>query len=113
MGLKDRGKMKWQAALITPEHAAMLRALRGEQELCEKPIVDEFMRNEFDERVAYAMEFNMPIEFAVWQAGFISHVVGRVHYVEPIKQQLRIEREDGAVERLMMADVVGVEVLDD
>ena len=111
--IKDRGLMKWAPALIMPEQTAMLRALRGELEQCEKPIVDEHERAEFDERIGYAMEYNLPVVFSVWQAGFITDRVGRVHYVDETTQQMRIESLIGEFERLMLTDVVGVEVAED
>lgn len=113
MTIRDRGIIKWQPALIMPEQTAMMRALRNELEQCEKPIIDEHERAEFDERIGYAMEYNLPVVFSVWQAGFITEQVGRVHYVDPITQQMRIETLIGEFERLMLADVVGVGVVFD
>lgn len=113
MTIRDRGIVKWQPALIMPEHTAMMRALRNELEQCEKPIVDEHERSEFDERIGYAMEYNLPVVFSVWQAGFITEVAGRIHYIDPITKQMRIESLIGEFERLMLADVVGVEVAED
>lgn len=101
--IRDRGKMKWQGFLM-PEHIGLLRQFAEDSYLVEKPMVDE--------RIAFAMEYHLPIKITIWEAGRMAEVVGRVHFVDPITKQLRIERDDGDFERLNMTDVVGVEICD-
>ncbi|WP_141431887.1 YolD-like family protein [Bacillus sp. 03113] len=110
--LKDRGLMKW-TGLMFPEHVAMLRQMRGEQDLCEKPIVDDFMRAEFDEGIFYAMEYNLTVRFTTWQAGMIEYVTGFIHYIDHVTEELRIETFSDGFKRVRMADVVRVDVVED
>lgn len=111
MTIRDRGAKKW-TSLMLPEHIAMLRQFNDDYYLVEKPIVDEFAYDEFDERIAYAMEYNMPVKITEWHAGRFTEVVGRVHYVDPITKQLRVKTTQG-FERLNMADVTAVEIVAD
>ncbi|MDQ0270700.1 YolD-like family protein [Cytobacillus purgationiresistens] len=110
--IRDRGLQKWQGFFMT-EHVAELKMLREELEKCEKPLIDEYQRVEFDEQVAYAMEYNMPLRLSTWLGGFITDTVGRVHYFDAIQQQLRVITLMGEQTRVSMADVVDVEIIDD
>lgn len=110
--IRDRGLQKWQGFFMT-EHVAELKIMRDEMEKCEKPLIDEYQRAEFDEKVAYAMEMNMPVRLTQWIDGYLKDTVGRVHYCDVIKQQLRIETMMHDLIRVELADVVGVEIVDD
>lgn len=43
--------------------------------------------------------------------GFPSEIAGRVHYVDPIAHELRIEVKPGEFERVAFDSVVGVKVV--
>ncbi|QVY63011.1 YolD-like family protein [Cytobacillus gottheilii] len=107
---RDRGLIKWQGFFMT-EHVGALKQLDAEMRKVDRPLIDEFQRNEFDERIAYAMEYNLAVKLAVWDGGHIIEESGRVHYVDQVRQQLRLKSEAGdGVARVDMANVVGVEV---
>lgn len=109
--IKDRGTKKWTSMML-PEHIGLLRQFADDYYHVEKPIVDEYELVEFDERIAFAMEYNLPVKFTVWEAGRMSEIVGRSHYVDPITKQVRVEQADGSFERLNMTDIVAVEIED-
>jgi hypothetical protein len=106
--IRDRGTKKW-TSLMLPEHVEMLRKFAEEYYHVDKPLVDEFELEEFDERIAYAKEYRIPVKFTVWQAGVLIEETGRVKSVDPITKQVRLT--EGA--RLNMADVVAVEIIDE
>ncbi|MFP5114832.1 YolD-like family protein [Bacillaceae bacterium C204] len=41
--------------------------------------------------LAYATEYNHAVKLTEWDEGFTHDITGRVHYVDPITHELRIE----------------------
>ncbi|MEK5109882.1 YolD-like family protein [Cytobacillus sp. FSL K6-0129] len=109
MSLKDRGIKKWQGFFM-PEHVTELGVMHAELDHVAKPIIDEHQQAEFDARIAYAMEFNLALKISIWQAGNITEIVGRSHYVDHVRQKIRLVTLDGASAYVEMAEVVGVEL---
>jgi YolD-like protein len=58
------------------------------------------------------MEYNLPVKIKVWSDGFTETITGRIHYVDPITFQLRVEVKSGEFERIAFDDVVGVIVVE-
>ncbi|MFF2450818.1 YolD-like family protein [Neobacillus sp. NPDC058068] len=112
MAIRDRGKIKWAAAYLQPEQAKMQRDFWLDTERIRMPIIDEHEREEFDLRIIYSMEYNHSVKLKVWNDGFTHNINGRVHYVDPITHELRIEVKPGEFERVVFASVVGVKVVD-
>jgi hypothetical protein len=112
MAIRDRGIVKWQAAFQLPELAKTQRNFWRDTERQPKPIIDEYEAEEFDLRIAYAMENNLAVKLTIWSDGFTEELTGHVHYVDPITHQLRIEVKPGEFERVAFEDVVGVVVVD-
>ena len=112
MAIRDRGKLKWQPASFLPLAFEMQREMFKDQERQVKPILDEYQSQEFDERICYAMESNSAVKLTVWNDGFTYEITGRIHYVDPITKQLRVEVKPGDFERIAFEDVVGVIVVD-
>ncbi|MEH7308064.1 YolD-like family protein [Neobacillus drentensis] len=112
MTIRDRGKVKWQFAFGMPELIKAQRELWRDSERIEKPLIDDYQAEEFDQRIAYAMEANYAVKLMVWFDGFFSDFSGRIHHVNPITHQLRIEVKPGEYERVAFEDVVGVTILD-
>ncbi|WP_083402262.1 YolD-like family protein [Bacillus sp. MUM 116] len=59
-----------------------------------KPIVDDYELDEFDSRIAYAMEYSLAVIIMFWLDGFTSDIKGRVHNITPLTHQLQIEAGD-------------------
>jgi enoyl-[acyl-carrier-protein] reductase (NADH) len=83
-----------------------------DQERQMKPLIDEYEKEDFDQSIAYAMEYNHVGKIMVWSDGFSSTITGRIHYVDPITLLLRIEVKPGEFERVAFEDVVGLVVTD-
>lgn len=111
MALRDRGITKWQAAFQLPELAKAQRNLWHDTERNSKPIIDEQEAEEYDLRIAYAMEFGHAVKVTIWHDGFTQDTIGRVHYVDPLTKELRIEVGIGEFERVPFDSVVGVKVI--
>ncbi len=112
MAIRDRGKIKWAAAFLQPEQAKMQRDFWIDTERIRKPIIDEQEAEEFDLRIIYSMEYNHLVKLTIWDDGFTQDIFGRVHYVDPITHELRIEVKPGELERVLFDSVVGVKVVD-
>ncbi|MBT2696667.1 YolD-like family protein [Bacillus sp. ISL-40] len=112
MAIRDRGKIKWQPASFMPLGFEMTRAMYKDQERIVKPIIDDYEAEEFDRRICYAMEYNLKAKFSVWDEGFTADIIGRIHYIDPITHQLRIEVKPREFEQVEFKDVVGVVVVD-
>jgi hypothetical protein len=111
MTIRDRGKMKWQSAAFIPLAFEMISEMFKDQSRKAKPILDEHQTEEFDLRIAYATEYNHAVKLTVWDEGFTHDITGRVHYVDPITHELRIEVKPGQFKRVTFDIVVGVKVL--
>lgn len=86
MAIRDRGKKKWQFAFGMPEIIKAQRDLWIDQKRIIKPTIDEYEKDEFDQRICYAMEYNMPVKITVWSNGFTNEITGRISsYLTPVK----------------------------
>ncbi|MGF6951030.1 hypothetical protein QF028_003535 [Neobacillus sp. B4I6] len=112
MTIKDRGLIKWNAASFMPQVFEEQRAMFKDQERQPRPLLSEFDTEEFDQRIAYAMEYKLAVRLSVWTDGFTTEMTGRIHQVDPITYQLRIEVKPGEYERVAFEDVCGVVVVD-
>ncbi|MCP1155507.1 YolD-like family protein [Peribacillus frigoritolerans] len=112
MTIRDRGKLKWAPAAFLPEYTKMLRELDRDYHRQQKPIIDEFQYEEFDQRICYAMEYNYAVKITKWVDGFNYEIVGRIHYVDPIHKIVRLKTKEDEVERVKMADITAVEVME-
>lgn len=112
MAIRDRGKKKWQTAFAVPELIKAQRDLWRDSERILKPIIDVYELEEFDQRLSYSMEYNLAVKITIWSDGFTSDIKGRVHYVDPISHELRIEAQSGEFHRIAFEDVIGVAIVD-
>lgn len=111
MTIRDRGKMKWQSASFIPLAFEMTSEMFKDQARTPKPLLDENQMEEFDLRITYATEYNHAVRLTVWDDGFKHDITGRVHYVDSITHEIRIEVKLGEFERVEFNSVVGVKVL--
>jgi hypothetical protein len=111
MAIRDRGMVKWQAAFQLPELVKTQRDLWRDTDRERKPIIDEHEAEEFDLRIIYAMEYNHSVKLTIWDDGFTTEIIGRIHSVAPLTHELRIEVKDGEFELVNFNCVVGVKVV--
>lgn len=86
----------------------MLGDLRTDYYRTAKPQLDVYQLDEFDERICEAMAVNQPVKMTVWHGGFTSDIVGKVHYVDPLTKQLRLEVKEGEFEYVKFEDIINV-----
>lgn len=112
MTLRDRGKLKWAPAAFLPEYTKRLCDLDTDYQRQQKPIIDEFQFEEFDQRICFAMEYNYAVKISKWVAGFKFEIDGRVHYVDPMRKEVRLKTEADGVEYVKMTEIIAVEVIE-
>ena len=76
-----------------------------------KPILDEYQMEEFDLRIKYAQQYKHAVRVTVWSDGFTTDYTGRIHRVDPITHELRLEVKPGEYERIVFEDVTAVKVV--
>ncbi|MFJ7680357.1 YolD-like family protein [Peribacillus sp. NPDC097198] len=111
MSLRDRGNIKWQSAMMLPEHVKMLKNLKLDYYRQDKPIVDEYQLEEFKSKIHAAMELSSIVKFTVWEEGFDWEYTGLVHRLDPINKMiyLELEQENGHIIKVRFEDIVRVE----
>ncbi|MEH7505125.1 YolD-like family protein [Neobacillus drentensis] len=112
MTIRDRGKIKWAFAFGMPELIKAQRDLWRDSERVEKPLLDIYELEEFDQQIAYAMANNLAVKLTTWDDGFFSEMTGTVNRVDPITHELRVEVKPGEYERVAFENVTGVVVVD-
>lgn len=110
MRIRDRGMLKFLPAHFAPEHRALLRELARDELRQAKPILDEYEIEEFENSICYAMEYTYPVVISKWEDGFTYEEKGLVHYLDPIRKEVRMVSEDGTALSIKFADIVGVKV---
>jgi hypothetical protein len=110
MRIRDRGKLKFMPAHFMPEHRALLRELARDELRQPRPLLDEYEIQEFENRFCHAMEFTYQVKITKWDDGFTYEETGHVHYLDPIRREVRMVCEDGIVIVIKFEDIVGVEV---
>lgn len=109
--IKDRGTKKW-TSLMLPEHIALLRELSIELDKEKKPILDEYQIQEFEEKIHYAMSFNLAVKLSVWKDGFTDVFTVHVHYIDSLNKQIRAKDKNEDLYYIDFADIVDIEVME-
>ncbi|PLR89762.1 YolD-like family protein [Bacillus sp. T33-2] len=112
MTIRDRGILKWQTSFILPEHSSALQDLKKDYFREKKPLIDEYEAEEFERLICYAMEYQLAVKIKIWNDGFTHEEKGFVHYLDPLKKQVRLKTEDDIVVRFNFVDIIGVDVLE-
>ncbi|MBV7508654.1 YolD-like family protein [Bacillus sp. sid0103] len=98
MTIRDRGKMKWNAASFIPQAFEQQREMFNVDERQPRPLLSEFDTEEFDQRIAYAMEYKLPVKLKVWDDGFTTEITA--YRKVPFTHELRVEVKPGEYERV-------------
>jgi len=109
--IRDRGNKKW-VSLMLPEHVKMLKDMSVDLKRQNKPVLDEYQIQEFEERIKYAQEFKLPLEFSLFENGFIKNTVGRVIKMDPLTKKMKIKMMDDNVEFIHFNEIINVQIKD-
>ena len=109
--IRDRGNKKW-VSLMLPEHVKMLRDMSVDLKRQNKPVLDEYQIQEFEERIKYAQEFKLPLEFSLFENGFIKNTVGRVMKMDLLTKKIKIKTMNDNVEFVHFNEIINVQIKD-
>ncbi|GAM14707.1 YolD-like family protein [Mesobacillus selenatarsenatis] len=112
MRIRDRGKLKFMPAHFMPEHRALLRELARDALRQPKPLLDEYEILEMENRICYAMEYTYQVKITKWDDGFSYEEKGHVHFLDPIRKEVRMVTGDGSAIAIKFADIIAVEVVE-
>ncbi|MFW0909601.1 YolD-like family protein [Bacillus altitudinis] len=103
---KDQNR--WQMKFILPEHNEALRQLHLAKQKIERPVLSEEQFAEFEFVISSAVSEDLPLEFDLYNDGFIREVNGRVVYVDHIRKEFRVKDKCGDTNFVKFADILNV-----
>jgi hypothetical protein len=112
MRIRDRGKMKFMPAHFMPEHRALLRELARDELRQPRPMLDEYEIQEMENEICRAMEYTYLVQITKWDDGFTYEEKGHVHYLDPIRKEVRMVTDDGSAVSMKFKDIVAVEMIE-
>ncbi|MFC0271142.1 YolD-like family protein [Metabacillus herbersteinensis] len=107
--LRDRGTKKWTAIML-PEHVKMLRNEFIEFDKVDKPTLDEQQLEDINTTILEAMEYNNELVFTYFENGDMKLYVGRVHYIDDLKKELRLVDLHGDKFYIKFNDLLKVDI---
>jgi YolD-like protein len=109
MTIRDRGNIKWTSMML-PEHVKELRKYINED--CydiPEPTLDEHQLEEINSLILEAMELNIPLLFTIYKDKRLKAVRGHIHYIDHIKQELRIYDTENNLHILKITSIKDVQ----
>ncbi|NLY79250.1 MAG: YolD-like family protein [Lysinibacillus sp.] len=90
--IRDRGNIKWNAMML-PEHVKKLREWKKQDEYEEKPELDEFTLQDFNEQLLIAYTNRYEVELKIWKDRHTYKVNGKIAKIH--EHQGTFTLEDG------------------
>ncbi|MGG1573216.1 YolD-like family protein [Fictibacillus sp. NRS-1165] len=107
--LRHRGKMKWQG-MFMPEHVKSLREYDWDNQNKTKPDLDQQQMELIEQTICEAMAENLALCFTYFKDGDFHLLIGKVHYVDTFRRELRIVDSHGEIDKIKLADLVEVRI---
>ncbi|MDM5199265.1 YolD-like family protein [Fictibacillus enclensis] len=108
--IRDRGAMKWTAMML-PEHVMKLREFDWDQNKKVKPELDEQQLELIEETICEAMAENLDLCFTYFEWEDFHLLIGKVHYMDVYKKQIRIVDLHEDLHKINFCDLVDVKFL--
>lgn len=103
---KDQNR--WKMKFILPEHNEALRQLHLAKHKIERPILSPEQIEEFEYTIATAMSEDLPLDFELYDDGFVREVNGRVVYVDHLQKEFRVKDNRGDTNFIKFSDILNV-----
>lgn len=87
----------------------MIRTYEKSLDTVEKPKLNENQLNEINQIIYEAKENNKELVFSYFEKGDLKLYVGRIHYIDPFEQELRLMDLLGDVFYLKYKDILRVD----
>jgi hypothetical protein len=107
--LRDRGNIKWQGMFL-PEHVKLLREFDREHKKKKKPEIDDQQFELMQDTICDAMENNLELCFTYFQYDDFRLMIGKVHYVDQYRGELRILDGQNEVHRIEFGNLIDVRI---
>lgn len=109
--IKDRGLKKWNGFFM-PEHVEGIKQIWIDEKRIQKPLLDDYQVQEFEERIHFAKEKKLRIEFTVFDNGFTEVFNGKIHSFDQIKHQIKLLLDDNSFEYILFGEIMDVQIKD-
>lgn len=106
--IRDRGTKKWVAMMLLEHVAAVKEEIVNSKKII-KPSLDEEKLIDIDTLIQESIEYNMLLQFSLYNNGFINTLIGHTIYVDHLKNQLRIQDENSKIHYLDFQTLVDVD----
>ncbi|NEY99226.1 YolD-like family protein [Heyndrickxia shackletonii] len=110
--IKDRGLAKKWQGFFMPEHVEGLKQMWIDQKKIQMPLLDDYQIQEFEERIKYAKDYKLPVEFTLFDNGFTDVIIGRIHSFDQLKQKIKLILDDNTVEYILFSEIMNVQIQD-
>ena len=107
--IRDRGRKKWTAMML-PEHLTKLRDWVGEDSYEEKPAIDEWMLQEFQQQLDIAYQSQCEMYIRTWEKGLFAVTTGILTRLDEQAQLIYIV-DEGMVQKILLNTIVGIETI--
>lgn len=109
--IKDRGLAKKWQGFFMPEHVEGLKQMWIDSCKIQKPLLDDYQIQEFEERIHFAKENKLPIEFTVYDNGFVETITGIIHSVDHVKQRIKLLLDPTTIDYILFSEVMNVKIM--
>ncbi|MFS0882541.1 YolD-like family protein [Metabacillus niabensis] len=106
--IRDRGTMKWTAFMM-PEHVKSLKDFDLGLNKVQKPELDDNQLEEINTIICEAMEYNKEVVFTYYDKGDIKLYVGQIHFIDNIRNEIRLIDNHKDVFIIKFEDVLRVD----
>ena len=106
--IRDRGSKKWTAMML-PEHLTKLREWVGEDDYEEKPEIDEWTLQEFQQQLDIAYQSQCEMRIKIWENGVFVETTGSLTKLDEQAQLIYIV-DEGVVQKILLSTIVGIEM---
>ncbi|MFP3841607.1 YolD-like family protein [Bacillus safensis] len=104
----EKDQNRWKMKFILPEHNEALRQLHLKKQKIERPTLSPEQIEEFEYTITTAMSEDLPLDFELYDDGFVREVNGRVVYVDHLRKEFRVKDNRGDTNFIKFSDILNV-----
>ena len=108
--IQDRGNIKWTAMML-PEHVGMLRGWHDENELTERPELDEFELTLLAEEIERAHKGEHSVKLTYWKDGKLLDDYGEIITIDNSSKSIVLD-DPFSTTQYQFDEIVAVSVIE-
>lgn len=108
---RDRGMKKWTAMML-PEHVHLLQEWKKENIGDKQPEVDEWLLQEYAEKIQQAWELGEFVRVGCWYQNRRHQYEGKIVELHPLKRTLLLEGIDGCHHSVNVDTIYEVSIIE-